>query len=44
MQSLTSTTVPLVITPSDVYSGDVGFFFTPIIGRQNVAFRSGCVT
>ena len=31
-------TVPFVMTPSDVYMGDCGFFFTPIKGRQNVAF------
>ena len=36
---LTSITVPLVITPSCVYIGDWGFFFTPMIGRQNVAFN-----
>lgn len=36
--------VPLVITPSPVYIGELGFFLTPIIGRQNVAFSSGCVT
>ena len=36
---LTSTTVPFVMTPSCVYIGDWGFFFTPIIGRQNVAFN-----
>jgi hypothetical protein len=27
------------MTPSDVYIGDCGFFLTPIIGRQNVAFN-----
>ena len=27
-EQLTSMTVPFVITPSDVYSGDCGFFFT----------------
>ena len=42
--SLTSTIVPLVMTPNDVYMGELGFFFTPMIGRQNVAFSSGCVT
>ena len=41
---LTSITVPLVITPSPVYIGELGFFFTPIIGKQNVALSSGCVT
>ena len=41
---VTSITVPFVITPNDVYIGDVGFFFTPIMGRWKVAFNSGCVT
>lgn len=36
---LTSTTVPFVITPSCVYIGDWGFFLTPMIGRQKVAFN-----
>lgn len=36
---LTSITVPFVITPSCVYIGDWGFFFTPIKGRQKVAFN-----
>lgn len=36
--------VPFESTPRDVYNGDVGFFFTPIIGKQKVAFNSGCVT
>lgn len=40
----TSITVPFVNTPSEVYNGDVGFFFTPMMGRWNVAFSSGCVT
>merc|ERR1719447_889899 len=40
----TSNTVPFVITPRLVYIGLLGFFFTPIIGRQNVALSSGCVT
>lgn len=40
----TSITVPLVITPSEVYIGELGFFFTPMIGKLNVAFSSGCVT
>lgn len=43
-QSLTSTIVPLVITPNDVYIGELGFFFTPMIGKQKVALSSGCVT
>lgn len=42
--TLTSTTVPLVMTPSVVYRGEEGFFFTPRMGRQNVALSSGCVT
>ena len=37
-------TVPLVITPNEVNSGELGFFLTPIIGKQKVAFNSGCVT
>lgn len=37
-------TVPFVITPSEVYIGEDGFFLTPMIGRQNVALSSGCVT
>merc|ERR1719486_1137232 len=37
-------TVPLVITPNEVYIADEGFFFTPKMSKQNVAFRSGCVT
>ena len=41
---LTSSTVPLVITPKDVYRGELGFFFTPMIGNWKVAFNSGCVT
>ena len=32
-EQLTSITVPFVITPSDVYSGDCGFFLTPADGR-----------
>ena len=40
----TSMMVPLVMTPKLVYMVDVGFFFTPMMGRQNVAFSSGCVT
>lgn len=35
--TLTSITVPFVITPSWVYSGELGFFFTPMIGRLKVA-------
>ena len=34
----------LVITPRVVYNGDDGFFFTPSIGRQKVAFSPGYVT
>ena len=41
---VTSITVPFVMTPKLVYRGELGFFFTPMIGRQNVAFNSGCVT
>lgn len=36
--TLTSMMVPLVMTPRLVKVGDWGFFFTPIIGRQKVAF------
>lgn len=36
--------VPLVITPSEVYIGPLGFFFTPIISRLNVHLSSGGVT
>lgn len=42
--TLTSTTVPLVMTPSWVYMGDCGFFLTPMMGSWNVACNSGCVT
>lgn len=42
--TLTSMTVPLVMTPSVVYSVEEGFFFTPRMGKQNVAFSSGWVT
>mmetsp|Transcript_8306 Transcript_8306/g.16309 ORF Transcript_8306/g.16309 Transcript_8306/m.16309 type:complete len:200 (-) Transcript_8306:179-778(-) len=42
--TLTSITVPLVITPRLVYSGDCGFFLTPMISRWNVHLSSGCVT
>ncbi len=41
--TLTSSTVPFVITPNDVYVFDCGFFFTPNIGNLNVVFNSGCV-
>ena len=41
---LTSITVPLVMTPSCVKVVDCGFFFTPMMGRQNVALSSGWVT
>lgn len=37
-------TVPFVITPSEVYNGELGFFLTPMMGKQKVAFNSGCVT
>ncbi len=37
----TSMTVPFVMTPSCVYRGEVGFFFTPIIGKEKVALSSG---
>merc|ERR1719187_3194409 len=40
----TSMTVPLVITPKLVYIGLEGFFFTPMMGKQNVALNSGWVT
>ncbi|CAG2178265.1 unnamed protein product, partial [Oppiella nova] len=40
----TSMTVPFVMTPNDVYIGELGFFFTPIIGKLKVALNSGCVT
>jgi hypothetical protein len=30
---LTSRTVPFVITPNDVYNGELGFFLTPRIGN-----------
>ena len=43
-EMLTSMTVPLVMTPKLVNIGLEGFFFTPIIGKQKVAFNSGCVT
>lgn len=36
--------VPFVMTPKLVYIVDVGFFFTPMMGKQNVALSSGCVT
>ncbi|KAF6769089.1 putative secreted peptide [Paragonimus kellicotti] len=32
------------MTPRLVYMGELGFFFTPIIGSWKVAFNSGCVT
>lgn len=32
--------VPFVITPSCVYIGDCGFFFTPMIDNWKVAFKS----
>jgi hypothetical protein len=39
-ETLTSMTVPFVMTPSWVYIGDWGFFFTPSICSWNVAFKS----
>mmetsp|Transcript_13476 Transcript_13476/g.43015 ORF Transcript_13476/g.43015 Transcript_13476/m.43015 type:complete len:256 (+) Transcript_13476:113-880(+) len=42
--TLTSMTVPLVMTPSCVYSCDCGFFLTPMMSRQKVVLSSGCVT
>jgi hypothetical protein len=39
-ETLTSITVPLVMTPSWVYIGDCGFFFTPSICSWKVAFKS----
>ena len=38
--TLTSMTVPFVMTPSCVYIGDCGFFFTPKICSWKVALRS----
>mmetsp|Transcript_390 Transcript_390/g.1223 ORF Transcript_390/g.1223 Transcript_390/m.1223 type:complete len:295 (+) Transcript_390:53-937(+) len=43
-ETFTSMTVPLVMTPNDVYIADDGFFLTPKISKQNVALSSGCVT
>lgn len=40
----TSMTVPLVITPREVYIGPLGFFFTPMISRLKVHLSSGWVT
>ena len=38
-------TVPLVMTPSWVYSGEFGFFFTPMIGSWNLGHQSSqCVS
>lgn len=42
--TFTSMTVPFVRTPSWVYIGDCGFFFTPSIWSWNVAFRSAIQT
>lgn len=39
-ETLTSITVPLVMTPSCVYMGDWGFFLTPRICSWKVALRS----
>ena len=33
-------TVPLVITPSCVYSGEFGFFLTPMMGSWNLSARA----
>ena len=43
-ETLTSITVPLVITPIWVIVWPLGFFFTPMISRQKVVLSSGCVT
>lgn len=43
-ETLTYSTVPLVITPKVVYVFDWGFFFTPNIGNLKVVFSSGWVT
>jgi hypothetical protein len=37
-------TVPLVMTPMEVYMGPLGFFFTPMISRLKVHLSSGWVT
>lgn len=42
--TFTSIIVPLVSTPSCVYSGFWGFFFTLMIGSWTVTARVGCVT
>lgn len=42
--TFTSMMVPFVMTPKLVYMVDVGFFFTQMMGKQNVALSSGCVT
>uniref|UniRef100_A0A183JMP5 Band 7 protein n=1 Tax=Schistosoma curassoni TaxID=6186 RepID=A0A183JMP5_9TREM len=41
MKEHTSIIVPLVITPKVVYIGELGFFFTPIIGSWKVVLSSG---
>lgn len=38
--TLTSMIVPFVKTPREVYSGDWGFFLTPIMGSWKVVFNS----
>lgn len=42
--TLTSIIVPFVKTPSCVYNGFCGFFFTEMIGNWTVTPSSGCVT
>lgn len=32
------------MTPKLVYIAELGFFFTPRIGKKKDAFNSGCVT
>lgn len=43
-ETLTSTIVPLVSTPSCVYMGFCGFFFTLMMGSCTVTLSSGWVT
>jgi len=43
-EQLTSMMVPLVMTPKEVYSGDCGFFLTPMRSSWKVALSSGWVT
>ena len=42
--TFTSIIVPFVITPSDVYMLEDGFFFTPTMSKQKVVFSSGWLT